>query len=92
MSDLWQTDGLSMIKQILLDQIDDRVKRALALIIFLYPKLLNKELEPEEMIGLFEITDSLNYLMKVIYDVQYNNNIDKYKDDVFNIAKGIGNE
>jgi hypothetical protein len=68
-----------MEKQILLDQLDDRIKRALSLILLLYPKLLNKELEQQEAAGLLEIIDGLKCFITVINDIQYNDNIQKYK-------------
>ena len=76
-----------MEKQILLDQLDDRIKRALSLILLLYPKLLNKELEQQEAIGLLEIIDGLKCFVTVINDIQYNDNIQKYKNEIYGIAR-----
>jgi hypothetical protein len=76
-----------MEKQILLDQLDDRIKRALSLIIMLYPKLLVKELEIEEANGLLEIVQGLQCFITVVNDIQYNDNIQKYKNDIYGIAR-----
>lgn len=76
-----------MEKQILLDQLDDRIKRALSLILLLYPKLLNKELEQQEAVGLLEIIDGLKCFVTVINDIQYNDNIQKYKNEIYGIAR-----
>lgn len=76
-----------MEKQILLDQINDRVKRALSLIVMLYPQLLDKSLEQEEAKGLLEIVEGLKCFINVIHDIQYNDNIQKYKDDIYGIAR-----
>jgi hypothetical protein len=75
-------------KQILIDQIDDRIKRALALIISMYPKIRDGEAEQEEYNGILEILESMSFFIKVIYDIQYNNNIEKYKDEIYGIARG----
>lgn len=75
-----------MEKQILLDQLNDRIKRALALIVYLYPKLKDHELEEEEVNGILEITDGLKCLLNVYVDVEYNNNIESYKDNIYGIA------
>ena len=75
-------------KQILIDQIDDRIKRALALIISMYPKIRDGEAEQEEYDGILEILESMSFFIKVIYDIQYNNNIEKYKDEIYGIARG----
>lgn len=76
-----------MEKQILLDQLDDRIKRALSLIIMLYPKLLVKELEIEEANGLLEIVQGLQCFITVVNDIQYNDNIQKHKNDIYGIAR-----
>lgn len=76
-----------MEKQILLDQLDDRIKRALSLILLLYPKLLSKELEQQEAVGLLEIIDGLKCFVTVINDIQYNDNIQKYKNEIYGIAR-----
>ena len=81
-----------MEKQILIDQIDDRIKRGLALVISMYPKIRDGEAEPEEYNGILEIIDSIKFFVKVIYDVQYNNNISKYKDEIYGIARREFNE
>lgn len=75
-----------MEKEILLDQLDDRVKKGLALITVLYPRLLSGELEKEETSSLISILDGLKCFFKVITDVQYNGAIAKYRDDILNIA------
>lgn len=77
-----------MRKQILLDQLDDRIKRSISLVIHLYPLLKTGELEEEQVKGLVEILDGLKCFFKVIYDIQYNGNIDKYEQDMYNIARG----
>jgi hypothetical protein len=81
-----------MEKQILLDQLDDRIKRALALFISIYPKLRDGKAEIEEARGLLEITDGIKCFVNTIYDIQYNNNIHKYKNEIYGIAKGEFNE
>lgn len=75
-------------KQILIDQIDDRIKRALALIIDMYPRIRDGEAEQEECNGILEILESMSFFIKVIYDIQYNNNIEKYKNEMYGIARG----
>ena len=76
-----------MQKRILLDQLDDRIKRALSLIVLLYPKLKDKELDVEEVKGLLDIVDGLQCFLKVIVDIQYNENISAYEHDIYNIAR-----
>lgn len=76
-----------MEKQILLDQLDDRVKRALALIIAIYPRVLDGEdMEEEELKGILDIIDGLKVMVSTVIDVQYNDNIDHYKDSIYEIA------
>ena len=82
-----------MEKQILLDQLDNRVKQALAVLISMYPGLLDGSLEDEEVNGMLEITDGLKACFHTIADIQYNNNIEEYRDLIYNIAyKGVDNE
>ena len=77
-----------MENKIILDQLDDRIKRALAMIIEFYPQLKEGTLEPSLAKSLLEIIDGLKCFFNVIYDIQYNNNIHKYKNDIYGIAKG----
>ena len=79
--------GSYSLRRILLDQLDDRIKRALSLIVLLYPKLKEKELEPEEVKGLLDIVEGLQCFLKVIVDIQYNENISAYEQDVDGIAR-----
>lgn len=81
-----------MEKQILLDQLNDRIKKALSLIILYYPQIRDKELEQQQSEDILKLVDGLRCLLKVVIDVQYNDNIAAYKDDIYNIAKGEFNE
>ena len=60
---------------------------------------LNEELKKEKGVeivckdiqykeGILEILESMSFFIKVIYDIQYNNNIEKYKDEIYGIARG----
>lgn len=77
----------NLSKQILIEQLDDRIKRALAIIIQFYPELKSGDLDEIQAAGLVELADSIKFLIGVVYDVNYNDNIDKYKDDILNIAR-----
>lgn len=81
-----------MEKRILIDQLNDRITRALAIILKQYPRLKDNELSDEEAKGLITLADSLRYLMSVIYDVVYNDNLEKYKGEIFKIARGNRDE
>lgn len=75
-----------MQKQILIEQIDDRVRKGLAVVIELYSKLMNNEITDEECEGLIESTQGLAVIIKALVDIYYNG-IENYKDLVFKLAK-----
>ena len=79
--------GLILEKTILLNQLDDRVKKALAIIIAMYPRLLDKTIEQEEVKGILDLIDGLHCIMTTIADIQYNDNIDKYSDIIYSLAR-----
>lgn len=82
-----------MEKQILLDQLDDKVKKAFAILLSLYPRLLDGDLETEEVYGILEVTEGLRCCFSTIADIQYNNNIESYKDLIYKIGpKGYEHE
>lgn len=73
-------------KQILLEQLNDRVVKAIALIVDAYPRLYAGELEEELIKGTIDLADSLRYIMSAIADIKYNNNIEQYKDVIYQIS------
>ena len=80
-------------KQILLEQIDDRIKKGLAMVIDYYPELYAGTLEEELAKGVLDILDGLKALITAVADIQYNNNIEHYKDVIYDVAlKESGNE
>lgn len=81
-----------MEKQILLDQLKDRIERALSLIIFYYPQIETKQIEKQSALDLLQLIEGIKCLLQVVIDIQYNDNIDAYKEEIYNIAKGEFNE
>jgi len=67
-----------MEKLILLEQLDDRIKKALAIIVTLYPKVYAKELEEEDVTCLLSVIDSLKSVVGAVADIQYNDGFEKY--------------
>lgn len=82
----------SLQKQILLDQLDDRIKRAMAMVINFYPGLRDGTLDETQANGLIDIVEGIRFFLSVIYDVNYNNNIENYTEDILNIARSEFNE
>lgn len=82
----------SLQKQILLDQLDDRIKRALAMVVQFYPELRDGTLDEIQANGLIDIAEGIRFFLHVIYDVNYNGNIQNYTEDILNIARNEFNE
>ena len=80
-----------MERQILLEQMDDRVRKGLAVVIELYGRLINEGITEEEMVGLLDTTYGLSVIFKAIHDIN-NGNFNDYKDLVYTLAKGVENE
>lgn len=76
-----------MERTILLEQLHDRIKTALALLLEFYPKMYEGELETELVPCVVEISESLTHIIKAVADIQYNNNIEGYRDIMYEIAK-----
>lgn len=76
-----------MEKKILLEQLDHRIQKALSLIVYLYPRMKAHGLELEEVRGLIQIVDGLKCLVSAVADIEYNDNIEHYRDVIYEIAK-----
>lgn len=81
-----------MEKRILLDQLSDRIVRALNLLTELYPRLREGTLATEETHEVLDLICGLKALTEAVIDIQYNDNIHKYKDKIYNIARKSDNE
>lgn len=81
-----------MEKRILLDQLNNRVERAMTIIQKLYPLLIKHELSKDDAKTVLYLIQSVKCLIEVIIDVEYNNNIDNYRDEIFRIARLEGED
>ena len=81
-----------MEKQILLEQLNDRIQRGLGLITLLYPAILKHSVDEKEDKNIIYLLESVKCLMKVVIDVEYYGNIDSYRDEIYKIAKLQGRD
>lgn len=58
----------------------------------MYPSLKEATLEAEEVKGLIDLIDGLKCIIQVIADIQYNDNMDNYKDIMYSLARGGNDE
>lgn len=74
-------------KQILLEQLNDRIQEALGLITLMYPGILKGDLRKEDALDCIQLIESMKFMLGVVIDIQYNNNAGNYIDDMYGIAR-----
>lgn len=73
-------------KQILLEQLKDRVKRGLAVFIYLFNQLEDNTLTPTEEKGIIDVIKGLQVIVNAMIDIQKGNSLDEYEDLVYSLA------
>lgn len=77
-----------MKKQILIEQMDERVRKGLAVLIELYGRLVNGNITEDECRDLVDTTNCLSIIFKAMVDI-HNGNITQYEDLMYRFAKDI---
>ena len=78
-------------KKVLIEQIDDRIRRGIAVFLHIYSRILSDSAEDEEKSAAVEILDSINFLTKSLISIQENGLKEEYKDLIYKLAKGEEN-
>ena len=78
-------------KKVLIEQIDDRIRRGIAVFLHIYSHILSDSAEDEEKSAAVEILDSINFLTKAIISIQENGLTEEHKDLIYKLAKGEEN-
>ena len=74
-------------KQILTEQMDSTIQRAMGFLNELYPTFKNGEMESEQAALFAYMCQNLAEVVAVYWDVEYNGNIEDYKNDIYDIAR-----
>lgn len=74
-------------QKVLIEQIDDRIRRGIAVFLHVYPQIISGEAEEEEKHAAIDVLDSVLYLTKAIIGIQENGITEDYKDLIYKLAK-----
>ena len=78
-------------KKVLIEQIDDRIRRGIAVFLHIYSHILSDKNKEEEKRAAVEVLDSINFLTKSIISIQENGLTEEHKDLIYKLAKGEEN-
>ena len=78
-------------KKVLIEQIDDRIRRGIAVFLHISSHISSDSAEDEEKSAAVEILDSINFLTKSIISIQENGLTEEHKDLIYKLAKGEEN-